>query len=162
MRILPRTGLLSLVVPCALATDLSLPAELFSPLVAQKILATAQTVQSPVKYPQYTDRVKGVWDYFNPDTWTSGFFPSTLYALHERASLCPAPELNATDWLLLGQTWSAAEVPSDTILASNTSSISITKIAASTIPEGQSSASKEGLESPARVVGTFILYHIHV
>ena len=114
MRILPRTGLLSLVVPCALATDLSLPAELFSPLVAQKILATAQTVQSPVKYPQYTDRVKGVWDYFNPDTWTSGFFPSTLYALHERASLCPAPELNATDWLLLGQTWSAAEVPSET------------------------------------------------
>ncbi|KIP08640.1 hypothetical protein PHLGIDRAFT_87836 [Phlebiopsis gigantea 11061_1 CR5-6] len=47
----------------------------------------------------------------------------------------------------------AAELPSDTILASNTSSISITKIAASTIPEGQSSASKEGLQSPARVVG---------
>lgn len=109
-----RSTLLLLVVPCALGADLSLPAELFSPLVAQKVLATAQTLQSPSKYPQYTDRVKGAWEYFVPDTWTSGFFPSTLYALNDRASLCPSSELNGTDWLLLGQTWSAAEVPSET------------------------------------------------
>lgn len=109
-----RSSLLLLAVPCALGADLSLPAELFSPLVAQKILATAQTLQSPSKYPQYTDRVEGAWEYFVPDTWTSGFFPSTLYALNDRASLCPSSELNGTDWLLLGQTWSAAEVPSET------------------------------------------------
>ena len=109
-----RSGLLLLALPYAWAANLSLPDELFSPLIAQKVLATAQTVQSPSKYPQYTDRVKGVWEYFNPDTWTSGFFPSTLYALHERASLCPSSELNGTDWLLLAQTWSAAEVPSET------------------------------------------------
>ena len=43
----------------------------------------------------------------------------------------------------------------DTILASNTSSISITKIAAATIPEGESAASKAGKEATARVVGQF-------
>ncbi|GJE94649.1 3-hydroxyacyl-CoA dehydrogenase [Phanerochaete sordida] len=47
----------------------------------------------------------------------------------------------------------AADLPPSTILASNTSSISITKIAAATIPEGQSAASKEGLKGPSRVVG---------
>ncbi|EKM53610.1 uncharacterized protein PHACADRAFT_260050 [Phanerochaete carnosa HHB-10118-sp] len=47
----------------------------------------------------------------------------------------------------------AADLPPSTILASNTSSISITKIAASTIPEGHSASSKEGLQSPSRVVG---------
>ena len=77
-----KSSLFVLAVPSVLGTNLSLPAELFSPLVPQKILATAQTVQSPSKYPQYTDRVKGVWEYFVPDTWTSGFFPSTLYALN--------------------------------------------------------------------------------
>lgn len=47
----------------------------------------------------------------------------------------------------------AADLSPSTILASNTSSISITKIAAATIPEGQSASSKEGLKSPSRVVG---------
>jgi 3-hydroxybutyryl-CoA dehydrogenase len=49
----------------------------------------------------------------------------------------------------------AAELPPTTILASNTSSISITKIAAATIPEGQSASSKEGQRSTGRVVGMF-------
>lgn len=97
-----------------LAADLSLPAELFSPLVAQKVIAAANTVQNPPKYPQWTDRTSGQWQFFNPDTWTSGFFPTTLYALNERLGICPTDDLKATDWLLLGQTWSAAEVPSET------------------------------------------------
>jgi len=46
----------------------------------------------------------------------------------------------------------AAEVSPQAILASNTSSISITKIAASTVSEGQA-ASEEGKKSAARVVG---------
>ena len=90
------------------------PAELFSPLIAQKVLATAQTKQNPPKYPQWTDRTTGAWDYFSPDTWTSGFFPSTLYALNARAALCPSVELSSTDWLSLAQTWSTAEVPLET------------------------------------------------
>lgn len=47
----------------------------------------------------------------------------------------------------------SAELPPTTILASNTSSISITKIAAATIPEGHSAADEQGRKSAARVVG---------
>ncbi|TFY61353.1 hypothetical protein EVJ58_g4560 [Rhodofomes roseus] len=47
----------------------------------------------------------------------------------------------------------SAEVSPSAILASNTSSISITKIAASTIPEGSSAAAEAGKKSASRVVG---------
>lgn len=47
----------------------------------------------------------------------------------------------------------SAELPPDTILATNTSSISITKIAAATIPEGETAASEKGKQSAGRVVG---------
>lgn len=41
----------------------------------------------------------------------------------------------------------------DCIMASNTSSISITKIAAATIPEGMSASSEQGRKFAGRVVG---------
>jgi len=47
----------------------------------------------------------------------------------------------------------AAELRPDAILASNTSSISITKIAAATVPAGTSAASDAGKASAGRVVG---------
>lgn len=47
----------------------------------------------------------------------------------------------------------SAELSPKTILASNTSSISITKIAASTIPEGKTASDPEGQASTSRVVG---------
>lgn len=47
----------------------------------------------------------------------------------------------------------AAELRPDAILATNTSSISITKIAASAIPKQSSPASEEGKKSAGRVVG---------
>lgn len=47
----------------------------------------------------------------------------------------------------------AAETRPDTILATNTSSISITKIAASAVPQGESAASALGKRSAGRVVG---------
>ncbi|KAF8161408.1 3-hydroxyacyl-CoA dehydrogenase [Crassisporium funariophilum] len=47
----------------------------------------------------------------------------------------------------------AAELRPDAILATNTSSISITKIAASALPSGVSAASEEGKKSAGRVVG---------
>lgn len=60
----------------------------------------------------------------------------------------------------------AAEVRPDTILATNTSSISITKIAAAAIPSGATSASEAGKASAARVIGehgvltfSYILMH---
>ena len=90
------------------------PPELFSPLIAQKFLATAQTQHSPPQYPQWTDRNTGAWDWFAPDTWTSGFLPVALYALHDRATLCPASGINTTDWVTLAQSWSTAEIPLET------------------------------------------------
>ncbi|KAG9044481.1 hypothetical protein FS837_008076 [Tulasnella sp. UAMH 9824] len=47
----------------------------------------------------------------------------------------------------------AAELRPDAILASNTSSISITKIAASAVPQGLNPSSEEGKASASRVVG---------
>lgn len=47
----------------------------------------------------------------------------------------------------------AAELRPDAILATNTSSISITKIAASAIPEGLKASSEEGKKAASRVVG---------
>ncbi|KAF9448256.1 hypothetical protein P691DRAFT_729969 [Macrolepiota fuliginosa MF-IS2] len=47
----------------------------------------------------------------------------------------------------------AAEIKPEAILATNTSSISITKIAAAAIPEGISTASEEGQRIASRVVG---------
>ena len=48
----------------------------------------------------------------------------------------------------------AAGLRPEAILATNTSSISITKIAASAIPEGVAPTSEEGKKSASRVVGT--------
>jgi hypothetical protein len=47
----------------------------------------------------------------------------------------------------------AAETGPDTILATNTSSISITKIATSVVPQGESAASALAKSSAGRVVG---------
>ncbi|KAI5119103.1 hypothetical protein M0805_004873 [Coniferiporia weirii] len=88
------------------------PPELFSPLIYEKFLATASNEPNPAQYPEYTDTVKGVWDYFSPNTWTTGFFPAGLYELHRRQSLCLGASFNrSVDWLSLGRRWAEAIVP---------------------------------------------------
>lgn len=90
-------------------TQSSPPPELYSPLVPQKILATTNSLPSSIQYPQYTTTT-GDWPLFPPDTWTSGFFPATLYALNTRESLCGGRDgsgLDAADWLSLGRRTSA-------------------------------------------------------
>ncbi|OJT11143.1 Unsaturated glucuronyl hydrolase, partial [Trametes pubescens] len=62
-------------------------------------------------YPQYTDRTDGNWIWFSPDQWTAGFFPSTLYAMHERTTLCGSRAGSASQWLTLGRAWSTGEIP---------------------------------------------------
>lgn len=90
------------------------PDQLMSPLVSEKILRTARSPLNPMQYPQYTDRTAGDWLYFVPDTWTSGFFPATLYAMRTRAELCQWGEDNASIYLNLGRQWSTAEIPLET------------------------------------------------
>lgn len=94
-----------------LATALSPPAELFSSLIPQKVLAIASAPPSPLQYPQYTDTTVGDWIFFTPDTWTSGFFPVTLYELNTRKLLCGSSnDIDAADWVSLGREWSTGEI----------------------------------------------------
>ncbi|KAG6836568.1 hypothetical protein H0H93_006672 [Arthromyces matolae] len=91
----------------------SVPPELFSPLVPQKVLSTYNALPKPVQYPQYTTTT-GQWLYFSPDTWTSGFFPATPYALNSRKAVCPPTDANGlsiADWLTLGRSASTGLIP---------------------------------------------------
>lgn len=90
------------------------PPELFSSLVPQKVLNTFKSLPNPLKYPQWTDTSVGNWVLFNPDTWTSGFFPTTGYALNTRKTLCGATTANGlglADWLALGRSASNGLIP---------------------------------------------------
>ncbi|KAJ7273074.1 glycoside hydrolase family 88 protein [Mycena rebaudengoi] len=102
--------LLSTLVPLALA---SVPPQLFSGLIPAKVLATANSLPAAIQYPQYTTS-GGDWLLFGPDTWTSGFFPTTLYALNTRKSLCgatPSNGLGSADWLRVGRSISNGLIP---------------------------------------------------
>lgn len=84
----------------------ALPAQLFSPLIPLKVSNTFALLPSPIQYPQYTDTTAGKWILFDPNLWTSGFFPVTGYALNTRLALCgatPANGLGMADWLDLGR-----------------------------------------------------------
>ncbi|ETW75184.1 glycoside hydrolase family 88 protein [Heterobasidion irregulare TC 32-1] len=91
------------------------PPELFSSLVSRKLLTTASLVSSPhipTNYPAQTTRDTGAWQLAPADTWTTGFLPSTFYALHTRAALCPARFGNeSAQWLALGRQWATGEDP---------------------------------------------------
>ncbi|KAG9040195.1 hypothetical protein FRB95_000124 [Tulasnella sp. JGI-2019a] len=101
----------------------SIPPELYSPLITQKLLAVAQNVSNPLQYPEYTtpppygDKI-GRWQYFPTDTWTNGFFPASLALLAERAQKCPAAQLisssDAATALSQARTWSAPLVTLET------------------------------------------------
>jgi hypothetical protein len=88
------------------ATSPTLPAQLFDPSIPAKVLNTFKALPNPIQYPQYTDTSVGKWLYFSPNTWTSGFFPVTGYALHTRQALCgatPANGMAMADWLQLAR-----------------------------------------------------------
>lgn len=102
--------MLSSILAVAVAAP---PAQIFSPLVPQKVLATFKALPKPIQYPQYTN-TGGTWLYFSPDTWTSGFFPVTGYALNTRKTLCGATTANglgSADWVSLGRSASTGLLP---------------------------------------------------
>ncbi|KNZ75519.1 Unsaturated glucuronyl hydrolase [Termitomyces sp. J132] len=96
------------------STSVAVPSELYSPLIPQKIQAVFnKSNTNPIRYPQYTD-TSGIWQYFSPNMWPSGFFPATLYGLNERNALCPstpADGLGMVDWLELGRSATGNLVP---------------------------------------------------
>lgn len=84
--------------------------QLVSPLIPSKLLATTKSLPSPIKYPQWTTST-GSWSFFPPDSWTSGFLSTSLYALNTRKTLCGATaknQLGIADWIQLGRETSAA------------------------------------------------------
>jgi hypothetical protein len=90
------------------------PKELFSSLIPQKIQKTYNALPHPVQFPSYTNRgstEQGKWVFFEPDFWTAGFFPATLYEMHTRQTLCngDAPS-GRVDWLALARSASSALV----------------------------------------------------
>ncbi|TDL27624.1 d-4,5 unsaturated-glucuronyl hydrolase-like protein [Rickenella mellea] len=89
------------------------PVELYSPLIGQKVFKIA-SAEVANQYPQYTDTVNGIWKYFDQNTWTVGFFPTTLYALNTRAKLCPSLA-GGHDWLSLGRQWATGEIPFEVV-----------------------------------------------
>ncbi|KZP23572.1 glycoside hydrolase family 88 protein [Athelia psychrophila] len=89
------------------------PAQLFSPIIQQKVGLTAQTyAASSPQYPEYTNAA-GKWLDFGVNTWTTGFFPTTLYALNTRARLCGTSD--GPSWLALGRKWIAGIIPIETV-----------------------------------------------
>lgn len=88
------------------------PPELYSPLITSKIRTVAQSESNPATYPQYTDSTVGKWQYFQPDIWTSSFFPAMLYALNTRAKLCGTGD--GDTWVELGRQWSTGVIPLET------------------------------------------------
>ncbi|KAG5732742.1 Unsaturated glucuronyl hydrolase [Termitomyces sp. T112] len=96
------------------STSVAVPSELYSPLIPQKIQAAFNKFKTnPIRYPQYTD-TSGIWQYFSPNMWPSGFFPATLYGLNERNALCPSTPANGlgmVNWLELGRSATGNLVP---------------------------------------------------
>ena len=110
---LPALILLFTVAANAVDHPLKPSSELYSPLIASKISATAKTQKSVTQYPQNTDTSGTKWVYFPANYWTSGFFPATLYAMNERASLCPTKG-DSTDWVKLARAWSSGLIGLET------------------------------------------------
>lgn len=125
MDLLARARVLPFTTTVNASPRLDLPPELFSPLIAQKLLATATNVTTsstsgvPTLFPHCTTRDTGKWLYSAPEWWTSGFLPATLYAMHERVGLCQNHSAgdngDAQTWLELGRLWAAGEAPSKTL-----------------------------------------------
>lgn len=129
-----------LLLGASLASAQTIPIELFSPSIPDKLLKFAANIPSPMKYPQWTKTVpydgqEGQWQLFPTSTWTSGFFPASLMLLNERFGMCPQGQMisssvaqNALD---LGRAWSA---PLTTLETNNTVKHDVGSVLSSSAP----------------------------
>ena len=116
---------LALATPLALAIP-NIPPELYSPLITQRLIATGKTSTNPSQYPEWTTLPpyggqEGVWQYFPTSTWTSGFFPASLYLAAERNAICPQGDMvsgpDASTMITQGAAWAE---PLKTLETTNT------------------------------------------
>ncbi|KIM30247.1 glycoside hydrolase family 88 protein [Serendipita vermifera MAFF 305830] len=82
-------------------------ARINSPLIYSKYDKSSATYRTN-SYPHLTG-AGGSWSWVGNDWWTSGFFPETLYLLHERSQKCPGK--TNIDWLARARKWSEGLVP---------------------------------------------------
>lgn len=93
----------------ALSISLTPPSTLYSSLISSKLQKTSASYKGT--YPQVTDHASPAhWVLISPNSWTTGFFPATMYELHRRQTICPQYS-DGVDWLSLGRKWSLGEVP---------------------------------------------------
>ena len=103
-------SLLLVQVSSQFALETPPPKQLTSPLVATKLSKTAATLATSgaPTYPQWTYLSgSGKWQYFPAATWTSGFFPASLYLMNARKSvLCKGDNATGqTNWLTSAESW---------------------------------------------------------
>jgi len=72
-----------------------------SPLIYSKYASSTSTYRINT-YPHVTS-ASGSWSWMGNDWWTSGFFPATLYLLHERSQICPGS--TTVNWLERARKW---------------------------------------------------------
>jgi hypothetical protein len=72
-----------------------------SPLIYSKYESSTRTYRTNT-YPHLTT-ASGSWSWVGNDWWTSGFFPGTLYLLHERSRICPGS--TTVNWLEKARKW---------------------------------------------------------
>lgn len=89
-----------------LISSVTIPPELFSLLIPQKVLSTFQSLSTPILYPHITDSVEGKWIDHSVNWWTSGFLPAIGYLMLARQRMCNSTQSFDTsggDWLTLGR-----------------------------------------------------------
>ena len=85
-----------------LISCVTISSELFSSLIPQKVLATFQSLPTPILFPHVTDSIEGKWIDHSINWWTSGFLPASSYLLLARQKMCNSFNTSG-DWLTLGR-----------------------------------------------------------
>lgn len=104
-RLSKRKKMLASVLPYSPASPL-----ITSPLIFDKYAKSSAHYQSNV-FPHLT-APSGAWEMETADWWTSGFYPGTLYLLHERKTFCTSSSAAVgrngadVDWLTRARQWS--------------------------------------------------------
>lgn len=99
--------------PRAEDNESGVPNELFSNLIPQKLLKTAEQISQDFKYPEMTNG-EGKWILEPANRWSAGFVPASLYALQQRTEFCKPTQENGlalADWRKVGQATSDGLIP---------------------------------------------------
>lgn len=96
-------GVVLCLITCSAITP---PKDLYAKTISTKLTRTTKNYAGT--YPQVTNHGNpATWVLISPASWTSGFFPATMYELHRRQTLCPSHS-DGVNWLTRGRKWSDA------------------------------------------------------